>query len=153
MEEGRCGQVTQSGHKCKNRLVKGCDSCRVHALTQCSVCFSSMLRNTRTLPCGHAFHQKCVDRWKRMCRGSPTCPMCRAPFDLPTYRVTITIQNTRENTTESSQYTTTDIQGIQDEFGLDLRILDPEATMNIVFDLDENEDLREVLAAIGVPRP
>lgn len=79
--------------------------------------------------------------------------MCRTPFDLPTYRVTITIQNTRQNTTESSQYTTTDIQGIQDEFGLDLRMLDPEATMNIVFDIDENEDLREVLAAIGVPRP
>jgi len=80
--------------------------------------------------------------------------MCRTPFDLPKYRVTISIQNVCEGTTESSQYVTSNIQGIQTEFGLDLRVLSmhQDSTMNIVFDLDESEDLREVLTALGIPR-
>jgi len=89
-----------------------------------------------------------------MCRGQPTCPMCRGPFDLPVYRVTITVQNVPDGTLESSSsYTTSNIQGIQNEFGLDFRAIDfsADATMNIIFDLDETEDLRAVLAAIGVP--
>ena len=153
--EGRCGQTTATGQQCKNRLTKGCDACHLHGTTnQCSVCYSALLRNARTLPCGHAFHHKCIERWKRSCRGDPTCPMCRTPFDLPKYRVTISIQNVCEGTTESSQYVTSNIQGIQTEFGLDLRVLSmhQDSTMNIVFDLDESEDLREVLTALGIPR-
>jgi hypothetical protein len=79
--------------------------------------------------------------------------MCRVPFDLPTYRVTISLQRVADNTVESSQYLTSNIQGIQDEFGLDVRALDLQldTIMNIVFDVDENEDIREMLRAIGVP--
>jgi hypothetical protein len=79
--------------------------------------------------------------------------MCRVPFDLPTYRVTISLQRVADNTVESSQYLTSNIQGIQNEFGLDVRALDLQldTIMNIVFDVDENEDIREMLAAIGVP--
>ena len=80
--------------------------------------------------------------------------MCRGPFDLPVYRIMITIQNVPEGTIETTTRSTSNVQGIQSEFGLDLRVLEfqPDATMNIMFDLDENEDLRDVLAAIGIPR-
>lgn len=152
--EGRCTGTTLAGHKCKNKVKGEATLCRMHCTDkQCSVCFSGLLRNTRALPCGHEFHQKCIDRWKRTCRGDPTCPMCRVPFDLPTYRVTISLQRVADNTVESSQYLTSNIQGIQDEFGLDVRALDLQldTIMNIVFDVDENEDLREMLRAIGVP--
>jgi hypothetical protein len=79
--------------------------------------------------------------------------MCRVPFDLPTYRIAISIKNISQGTVESSEYTTSNIQGIQSEFGLDLRVLDAhqDSTLNIVFDIDEDEDLRDVLAAIGIP--
>lgn len=80
--------------------------------------------------------------------------MCRTPFDLPVYRIAISIQNISQRTSEISEYTTSNVQGIQTEFGLDMRVLGdhPETTMNIVFDLEEDEDLLDVLNAIGIPR-
>jgi len=153
--EGRCGHTTLAGSQCKNKVAQGATACRMHTgVNQCAVCFSGLVRNLRTLPCGHAFHQKCIDRWKRSCRAEPTCPMCRVPFDLPTYRVAISIKNISQGTVESSEYTTSNIQGIQTEFGLDLRVFDAvphDTTLNIVFDIDEDEELRDVLAAIGIP--
>merc|ERR1711966_71160 len=37
-------------------------------------------RQARTLPCGHAFHKCCLDRWfstSRRTWGRRTCPTCR----------------------------------------------------------------------------
>jgi hypothetical protein len=69
------------------------------------------------------------------------------------YRITISVQKVADNSTESSQYLTSNIQGIQDEFGLDLRAIDLpiDTIMNIVVDVDESDDLRDMLRAIGVP--
>jgi hypothetical protein len=41
----------------------------------CAVCLDNMARSKRTrrLPCGHVFHQKCVDPW--VIRRQ-TCPLC-----------------------------------------------------------------------------
>jgi hypothetical protein len=79
--------------------------------------------------------------------------MCRVPFDLPVYRVTISLQKVADDTVESSQYLTSNIQGIQEEFGLDMRVLNlqPDTIMNIVFDMEDGEDIHEMLRAIGVP--
>ena len=120
---------------------------------QCSVCLQGLNRSTRTLPCGHEFHLKCVDRWKRTCRADPTCPMCRAPFDLPKYRIRIVIDRVEEGTHEVRSYVTSNIQTIRDEFGLDLRVLESheEASLNIIFDLEAHEDIVEVLRTLGVP--
>jgi len=151
--EGRCSGTTMSGHKCKNKVKDGA-MCRVHCTDkQCAVCFSGLLRNTRALPCGHEFHQRCIDRWKRTCRGAPTCPMCRVPFDLPMYRVTISLQKVADGTVESHQYLTSNTQGIQSEFGLDARVLDMQldTILNIVFDVDETEDIDDILRSLGVP--
>lgn len=79
--------------------------------------------------------------------------MCRVPFDLPVYRVTISLQRVADGTIESSQYVTSNIQGIQSEFGLDMRVLDLQldTIMNIVFDVDESENIHDMLRAMGVP--
>jgi hypothetical protein len=80
--------------------------------------------------------------------------MCRTPFDIPVYRIKIIIQKVQEATTETMDYTTSNIQGIQSEFGLDLRALDiagDAAALNIIFDLEEHENLAEVLRTLGIP--
>ena len=79
--------------------------------------------------------------------------MCRTPFDLPMYRIRLTIQRVREGTTESQVYTTSNIHGIQSEFGLDMRLIDTQAdaTLNILFDLEEHENLAQVLESLGIP--
>ncbi|KAF6994415.1 hypothetical protein CFC21_011121 [Triticum aestivum] len=43
----------------------------------CCVCISRFRdgEDIRSLPCGHAFHRQCVDRWLALCRR--TCPLCR----------------------------------------------------------------------------
>ena len=47
---------------------------------QCYVCLGEYERGEtlRTLPCGHAFHAECVDKWLLETRGA--CPTCRAPI-------------------------------------------------------------------------
>jgi hypothetical protein len=79
--------------------------------------------------------------------------MCRTPFDLPMYRIRLTIQRVREGTTESRVYTTSNTQGIQTEFGLDMRLIDTQAdaSLNILFDLEEHENLAQVLESLGIP--
>lgn len=44
---------------------------------ECEVCLTEYRNNDqlRHLPCGHAFHTKCIDVWFRQ---SSTCPKCRA---------------------------------------------------------------------------
>jgi hypothetical protein len=50
-------------------------------------------------------------------------------------------------------YTTSNIQAIRDEFGLDLRILEAheEASLNILFELADHENIDEVFTSLGVP--
>ncbi|CAH8511413.1 unnamed protein product [Heterobilharzia americana] len=44
---------------------------------ECEICLSEYQNKDRLrhLPCGHAFHVKCIDPWLK---GSITCPKCRA---------------------------------------------------------------------------
>jgi len=78
--------------------------------------------------------------------------MCRTPFDLPSYRVRIVIDRVTEGTHEIRSYVTSNIQTIREEFGLDLRILESheQASLNILFELEEHENLEEVLRSLNI---
>uniref|UniRef100_A0A0D9XK13 RING-type E3 ubiquitin transferase n=1 Tax=Leersia perrieri TaxID=77586 RepID=A0A0D9XK13_9ORYZ len=49
------------------------------AAAGCCVCISRIREGeeVRRLPCGHAFHRECVDRWLALCCRPRTCPLCR----------------------------------------------------------------------------
>ena len=63
----------------------GCDGDCADA-PQCYICLDTFRGGEviRTLPCGHAFHRACVDKW--LLRSSRKCPTCRAavPRAAPT---------------------------------------------------------------------
>ena len=61
---------------CDGRTADGVDA----QGPQCYVCLGEYERGEtlRTLPCGHAFHAECVDKWLLETRGA--CPTCRAPI-------------------------------------------------------------------------
>ena len=41
---------------------------------QCCICMEPIVQGARALPCSHAFHRTCIDRWVRQHRA---CPVCR----------------------------------------------------------------------------
>jgi len=54
------------------------------AVGDCAICLESCspLEAVRGLPCGHAFHASCAERWVThtgYIRAIPRCPICRAP--------------------------------------------------------------------------
>ncbi|GKT27410.1 hypothetical protein ADUPG1_013819 [Aduncisulcus paluster] len=58
-----------------------CGSLNVTEMSTCSICYTplSSLRVPIKLGCGHIFHQKCLEDWRR-CQN--VCPICRAPVEL-----------------------------------------------------------------------
>jgi len=152
----QCGAPTLSGEVCKRKPGGDHTRCWLHRGPQCSVCLGTMVPTTglRKLPCGHEFHLKCIERWKRNCQGDPTCPMCREPFDLPSYRCRLTIEKVSDGTSNVSIFETSNINSIMQGFGLNIRDLipgDPARFMtDIHFDIEEGEDLREVLLELGI---
>lgn len=150
-----CGATTLSGGKCKHLVLEGQEYCWLHNGPQCSVCFSCLnSRNTRTLPCNHEFHTRCVDRWKRTCSpGDPTCPMCRTPFDLPSYRCRLIIQRVQEPDVFISDFQTSNITPITNAFGFDLRQLIQGFYTDIHFDIDPQENIQYILQQLELPTP
>ena len=54
--------------------------------TLCAICYDNFAdgEELRMLPCNHAFHIECVDRWLLDCganRRSVACPLCNTPLD------------------------------------------------------------------------
>jgi len=152
----RCGAQTLSGGECQ-QFVKEGSRCRLHSGEQCSVCLAYMNSQSRTrkLNCDHEFHAKCLDRWKTSCRGpDPTCPMCRVPFDIPTYRCRLIIEKTVDGTSSVTEFLTQNVNSIMESFGLQWRQLGAAPLLtDIHFDIDPTEDLRTVLTELGLPAP
>ena len=91
-----CTATTTRGTPCKNSTKEEDEFCHIHKnRRECSICLSSATRNVRTLPCGHTFHVKCINRWKRT--GNTTCPVCRKEFDVPIYKITLIIESRNSN--------------------------------------------------------
>ena len=47
----------------------------------CPICTEDINENCITTSCGHHFDKDCLKEWCNARRGSPTCPICRAPID------------------------------------------------------------------------
>jgi hypothetical protein len=159
--EGRCQGLTLSGEPCQARIRAGRERCWQHTGPQCSVCLAAMggQRSTRKLDCGHEFHERCLDRWKMSCTGpDPTCPMCRAPFDVPVYRCRLTIDRVADNHRIVESFETTNVASIVEGFGIDFRTLVPPTDTRhlraeILFDIDQDENISEILRELGLPIP
>ena len=121
----------------------------MHSTEQCSICFVHMNGGTRTLDCGHTFHGRCLERWKRQ-QDTPTCPMCRTPFDAPKYRVTLTIQRVSDGTEAVQEVAVDDIERLAQEFEINLQTIAQNYRMDITFDIEQHEDLRDVLNGMGI---
>lgn len=146
---GRCQATTKKGEQCRRTADDG-ERCPQHRCTSsCPVCLTSMSPGTcRTLGCTHTFHTRCLERWKRT---SNTCPMCRAPFDQPQYRVSISVHHLASNTTVRDSYTTSNVTQMFTTFGIPQ--LQPRYISDIFFDIGLNEFIEEVFHEIGVRLP
>jgi len=158
--EGRCGAQTNNGCPCRVKILNGQERCWMHTGQVCSVCFNSMFRVQveRTLPCGHTFHTRCLERWKRACTTQdPTCPMCREPFDVPTYRCRLIIEKVGEGESERTvrDFSTQNVASIIDGFGLDFRSIVPNGNgrfyTDVHFDINADEVLEDILRELGLP--
>lgn len=56
----------------------------------CAICLSGMkkTRNTKVLPCGHYFHNTCLEQWKE-----GTCPMCRKDYLRSRFKISVTVED------------------------------------------------------------
>ncbi len=145
-----CGATTRAGGACKNRQMNE-GPCHLHAGPTCAVCFAPLLSGTRTLPCGHTFHTRCIDRWKLSCRATDcTCPMCRAPFDQPTYKCRLIIQRVADGVTSFEDFAPTNIEEIIEGFGIEIRPNAVTFLADIHFNIEATEDIEEELQNIGL---
>lgn len=148
----QCSATTRQGVQCKRNSRTGTILCGLHTTTsagQCPVCLDTMRTQTRTLTCGHTFHLRCLDRWKRMSR---TCPMCRVPFDQPSYKVRVSVQRTSDGETAVHTYATTDVSALVSTFGID-PFTDTRFVTDIFFDVDADESIEEVFQELGLRMP
>ena len=51
---------------------------RLFVTDECTLCLEKFGETTRALPCGHCFHDKCIQKWF-VNRNSHPCPVCRQP--------------------------------------------------------------------------
>ena len=78
--------------------------------------------------------------------------MCRVPFDLPKYKVRVSVQRVADGHVSAESYTTSNVAGIVSAFGMD-PMVDPRFITDILFDIAENESLSQVLQELGINLP
>lgn len=157
-ERRRCSAQTLTGEQCRQTVRDGQERCWLHQGSQCAVCLATMggQSTTRTLGCGHQFHERCLNRWKHQCVEVPTCPMCREPFDVPTYKCRLIIERTSDSIRNVTEFETSNVAGILEGFGMQFRELIPSHGRFITdlrFDIDPDEVLRDILTELGLPIP
>lgn len=115
----------------------------------CAICLNSIRRTRHTpeLKCGHLFHQSCIDEWED--QGGETCPLCRKMISGAKYRVTLTIENLETRTSNSYSipgevaHTVSERLHIEDDM--------EQYNTDIMFDVDNLEELAQMLRDFGVP--
>ena len=78
--------------------------------------------------------------------------MCREPFDLPEYKVRLTIQRMADQHTLQSSYTTSNVSDMVSNFGFDA-FVDPRYLTDIFFEIGHGESLNQVFSELGISLP
>jgi hypothetical protein len=139
-----CEFVTKQGKPCKNG-----SNCHLHCneTETCSICLNPArkTRGVKDLRCGHRFHKKCINGWAS--KGGDTCPMCRKPLDESKFRVSVTIENTERNTTNTWPLPSFSITTLLEGLGLeDFTFGTSEIRMN----LENDHDMESFMNELGI---
>ena len=143
----RCSAITKKNEQCKIIVATDCEHCKIHMTHgECVICMESITRRARkTLPCGHVFHTKCLDTWKKR---QNTCPTCRRYFDCSRFKVTINIEDTQTMITSSTTLESNIVNLLIPN--IDSNTLRFEnVTSELVFDIAEMDELEQFLADLG----
>ncbi|GBM89002.1 hypothetical protein AVEN_145122-1 [Araneus ventricosus] len=69
---------------------------------QCAICLETdRSLNRKSLPCSHAFHEKCINKWLKR---SATCPICRSTIFSRNHAIRLDANWTRETTWLTATY-------------------------------------------------
>lgn len=114
-------------------------------MCECSICLNPVryTRKSKQLECGHLYHGACIDEW--ISAGGNTCPMCRTQLDSrPTFKMTITIENTRTRNGIIHEMTDTDIiEMIMARFNL-------EHESELSFNANNLEELNHIISDFNI---
>lgn len=141
-----CGFIKKDGTACQRT-----GKCPWHK--ECPICLETGKGPFKPLStCNHEFHESCIDKWKAS--GHRTCPVCRAEFVKPEYRVSISISRISDGRTASEQ--TVIQEAIAEAFSrvlnLDFQsIQSPNVVTDVAFEVENERTLREIFNEIGMP--
>ena len=93
-----------------------------------------MTRTNPPLRCGHVFHSDCIEQWKE--QGNNTFPECRKVFDVSNFKVTLTVEN--------NYNATSNVISMNDD--MIFKVMD---IFDISFDVEDVVDLDALLSDIG----
>jgi hypothetical protein len=139
-----CTSITKQGKPCKNGL-----NCHLHnnETESCSICLNPArkTRGVKDLRCGHRFHKKCINEWVE--KGGNTCPMCRKSIDETKFKVSIRIENTEHNVTNTWPLPSFSISALMN--GLNMEEFH-FGTSEIRMNLDTSEDFELFIRDLGI---
>jgi hypothetical protein len=75
--------------------------------------------------------------------------MCRVPFDVPTYKISINIKCIHDGQRSIHSYDTTNISTLVESFGLDENLMD-RSVADISFEIEHNERIEDILRTLGI---
>lgn len=118
-------------------------------MDSCAIClnFIKKTRHTPELKCGHFFHRECIEGWED--QGGETCPLCRKMISGAKYRVTITIENLENRVSNTHTVPGEVAQAISERLHIEDEV--NRYNTDIMFDVDDLDDLSEMLRDFGIP--
>jgi hypothetical protein len=79
-------------------LVEEGDGCLEDHTCSICLCEFQSVESVRKTPCGHVYHEACLDSW---CNSHLTCPICRKSFEktqeMETLDERLNTDNIRQN--------------------------------------------------------
>jgi hypothetical protein len=104
--------------------------------------------NSSTLPCGHQYHKKCIEKWEN--EGQNTCPCCRKIFKETQYSALITLYP-RNSRGAARMIPLPDplVEQLLESLNITVEEIDNSGD-NINLDFDDNQDLIDYFDEIGV---